>query len=308
MALGGLGSIKATIAGTAYTLTKNPTTGMYEATITAPTTSSYLQPNKYFPVTITATDLAGNTTTKNDTDTTLGPYLKLGVIEKTPPVITITAPSGGAYSGNSTPFITFSIVDTESGVAPSTITLKIDGGTAIGVGSAGMVGTAITNGYSYTYTPQAALSDGAHTITIDAKDNDGNSAVQVSSTFTVDTVPPSLNVSSPASSGVWSASKSYTVTGTVADTTSGAVSVKLVVGGTVQKTLTNQSGSFTETVTLVEGANTLDVIATDKAGKETTVTRTINVDTVAPVISAVNITPNPISVGGAIKISVQITD
>ena len=43
-------------------------------------------------MTIKATDDAGNTATKDDTDATLGSSLRLQVKEKTAPVITVTAP------------------------------------------------------------------------------------------------------------------------------------------------------------------------------------------------------------------------
>ena len=46
----------------------------------------------------------------------------------------------------------------------------------------------VSGGYRCTYTPTTALSDGPHTIKIDASDYDGNAAVQKSVKFTIDTV------------------------------------------------------------------------------------------------------------------------
>ena len=82
-------TVQAVINGTTVTLTYNSSTGKYEATVTAPSKSSYnVNSGHYYPVTIKATDEAGNTTTKTDTDATLGDSLKLKVKEKVAPAIT----------------------------------------------------------------------------------------------------------------------------------------------------------------------------------------------------------------------------
>ena len=55
-----LNTVQATINGQTHELTLNPQTGKYEATVTAPAKSSYTQPEHYYPVTVKATDTAGN--------------------------------------------------------------------------------------------------------------------------------------------------------------------------------------------------------------------------------------------------------
>ena len=60
--------VQAVINGQTTTLTYNSGTGKYEATITAPSKSSYtVNDGHYYPVTIKATDDAGNVTTVDDT-------------------------------------------------------------------------------------------------------------------------------------------------------------------------------------------------------------------------------------------------
>ena len=54
-------TVQATINGVPTTLTLNPSTGKYEATITAPTKSSYNQSGGYYNVTVKATDTAPTT-------------------------------------------------------------------------------------------------------------------------------------------------------------------------------------------------------------------------------------------------------
>ena len=99
-------TVQAIINGVTTTLTLNSSTGKYEATVTAPSKSSYnVNTGHYYPVTVKATDVAGNTTTKTDTDTTLGDSLKLKVKEKVAPVISISSPTAGSYLTNNKPSI-----------------------------------------------------------------------------------------------------------------------------------------------------------------------------------------------------------
>ena len=79
--------------GQAYNLTYNSTSGKWEATVTAPSKSSYNQPDHVLGGTVKATDEADNTTTVDQSHATLGASLKLRVKEKTAPTITITSPS-----------------------------------------------------------------------------------------------------------------------------------------------------------------------------------------------------------------------
>ena len=293
-------TVQAVINGQTYTLTKNTSTGKYEATITAPSKSSYTLSGHYYPVTVKATDDAGNVTTKDATDSTLGASLRLQVKEKVVPVITITAPTASQYLANSTPAIAWKITDDDSGVNPSTIALKIDG---TAVDTSKITKTAVTGGYTCSYTPASALSDGAHTVVATASDYDGNAAVQKSVTFTVDTIPPTLSISAPAEGFITNKS-TLTVKGTTDDETSKPVAI--TVNG-VPIPVTN-SGTFSKDVTLKEGSNTITIVAKDKAGKTTTVTRIVKLDTAPPVIKSATITPNPVDCGKTFVISVEVTD
>ena len=299
--------VQAIINGQTTTLNYNSGTGKYEATITAPSTSSYNENDgHYYPVTIKATDDADNVTTKNDTDATLGSSLKLRVKEKVAPVITITYPTASALITNSKPVIKWKVTDHDSGVDPDTIGITID--------SAGKVtGSAITKspvsgGYECSYTPTEALGDGQHTIKVDASDNDGNAATQKTVTFKVDTIPPTLSVTAPADDSVTNNS-SCTVSGTTNDTTSSPVTVTVKLNnGAAEEVEVAENASFSKQLTLAVGANTTTVVATDAAGKSTTVTRTVTLDTGAPVIHSVSITPNPVDAGQTYVISVEVTD
>ena len=295
-------TVKATINGQTYDLTLNSASGKWEATITAPGKTSYNLAGGYYNVSVEATNEAG---TKGSADASTVDGLKLVVKETVAPVITIVSPTAGAYVANSKQPVVFNIVDESggSGVDISTLVVKQDG---TAVASANITSTAISNGYSVTYTPSAALSDGSHTVTINCKDHDGNAATEKSTTYTVDTVPPTLNVTSPAD-GLITAASSVTVAGTTNDATSSPVVITISLNGTDQGTVpVGTGGTFSKVVTLKEGSNTIIVKAKDAAGKESSVTRTVTLDTSVPKIKAATITPNPVDTGKTMVISVTI--
>lgn len=295
-------TVKATINGQTYDLTLNSASGKWEATITAPGKTSYNLAGGYYNVSVEATNEAG---TKGSADASTVDGLKLVVKETVAPVITIVSPTAGAYVANSKQPVVFNITDETggSGVDISTLVVKQDD---TAVASANITHTAITNGYSVTYTPSAALSDGSHTVTINCKDHDGNAAAEKSTTYTVDTVPPTLNVTSPAD-GLITAASSVTVAGITNDATSSPVVITISLNGTDQGAVAvGTGGTFSKVVTLKEGSNTIIVKAKDAAGKESSVTRTVTLDTSVPKIKAATITPNPVDTGKTMVISVTI--
>lgn len=294
-------TVRANIGGTWYTLT-NSSGNTWTATITAPSSTSFNQTGGYYNVMVEASTVAGTTTTV-DGDTYSN--LRLVVKETIKPVITISSPSNGAYVANSKQPIVFTVTDESggSGVKLSSLVIKLDGTI---VSSPSYVSTAITNGYSITYTPSSTLNDGSHTVTITCEDNDGNVSNEKSTTFTVDTIPPTINISSPTS-GFVTNTPSLTIRGTTNDATSSPVTVKIKLGGTDQGTVTvGSDGSFSKTVTLAEGNNTIVVTATDAAGKSSSVTRTVTLDTSVPVVSSASVSPNPATTGQTVIITAVI--
>lgn len=294
--------VRAQINGTWYTLTATGTAGQYTAQITAPGATSYNQPGGYYNVTVEATNTAG-TTGSADASTLEG--LKLYVEERVAPVITILSPSDGAYVSNNKQPVVFTVTDESggSGVDLDSVVVRLDG---TAVSAAEVTHTAITNGYSFTYTPSAAMGDGAHTVSVEAADNDGNAAAAKSTTFTVDTVPPALNVTSPAE-GLVTATAALAVSGTTNDATSSPVVITVTLNSADQGPVTVQAnGAFSKTITLREGANTIVVTATDAAGKVSTVTRNVTLDTSVPQIVSAGITPNPADAGATVTITVVV--
>lgn len=259
---------------------------------TAPLKSSYSQPNHVYQVTTYAKDDAGNTDSYEST---------LRVVEKVAPTITPSSPTTGSTITNNKPSIVWEVKDDDSGVNTASIGITIDSGSKITGDS--IQKQAITGGYKCTYTPAEALADGNHTIKFDAADNDGNVAAQKSITIKVDTVPPTLTVNSPTE-GMVTNNSTLVVSGVTNDATSSPVTLKV----NDQPVEVQENGQWSTAITLSEGENTITIVATDSAGKTSTVTRHVTLDTGAPVIESAVINPDPADSGEAITITAIVTD
>jgi hypothetical protein len=292
-----ISTVKYTLNGQTITLTYDEASNSYKGTVTAPSTTSWNENDDHkYHGTVVATDDAGNSTTAtvSNFDT-----LALRVLETTKPTISVTYPTAGAYITNSKPTIKWTVTDADSGIDASTISITVDSTTI----TSGITTTATTNGYTCEYTPGTALSEGAHTFKFNVSDNDGNAATAASVSCTIDTVPPTLNISAPTD-GLVTNNSTLTVSGTTNDATSSPVT--LTVNG--KSVTVNSDGSFSTTVTLSTGSNTITIIAKDAAGKTTTITRTVTLDTNAPVIKSITLTPNPVNGGATYTVTVVVED
>lgn len=298
----------ATINGQIYDLTLNESTGKYEAVITAPSASSFNLNGGYYPVSVEAVDTAGNKTTVDSSHSTLGDNLKLYVKEQIKPVISILEPSNDAYVTTNKPTIKFKILDNEngqaegySGINKDSVVLKINGNAVSGI-----TFEATTGGYIGTYTPTMEIADGDITITVDGADNDGNTAT-TTATFKIDTVAPTLTITSPAD-GYETNQPNLTVEGITNDDTSKPVTVTVALNGRdLGNATVNADGTFSKNISLdVQGRNVIVVTAKDSAGKETSVTKEVVFNTTAPTIKSVVIDPNPVNAGKTFTITVEV--
>ena len=304
-------TVKATIRGQEITLTYDSSTGLYKASVTAPSDSSYTNnTGHYFPVSVTATDDAGNSTTVSDTQGNFKENLKLYVKEKVAPKVTGVSPSSGANITTSNPTFEFNVVDNSngqssgfSGINPDTIQLVVNGTT---IENSKITKTPITGGFKCSYVSEAAIPDGDRTYTVKVNDYDGNTSETVSTTFKIDTVPPVLEVSQPVD-GTSTNKNTVDVIGYTSDATSSPVTVKIYVNGNDTGSVDlDGSGNFVKTVTLSDGENIIKIVSTDKIGKFSEITRTIYLKTTAPVFKSVKIEPNPVDAGNSYTIFVEV--
>jgi len=186
-------------------------------------------------ITGTATDLAGNTATKNVAVN----------IDKSAPSVAIAAPADGSALGATTANVSGSASDPLSGITRVTCN--------------GLPAT--VNASSFTCS--AALTAGSNFISVLAVDAAGNETpfgVNVIS----DTTPPSIAIDSPAAGSTTNVA-TLAVTGTVSDDDQ---VVAVEVGG---HAATLSDKTFSGSAALVNGANAIPVRATDRAGNVRTI-------------------------------------
>ena len=171
--------------------------------------------------------------------------------DTTLPALTISSLANGSYTNK--------------------VTLNVSGNAS----DAGGIKSVTVNNQAVTVNPDGSfsyalvLAAGANTITTVATDNSGNQQVDTR-TVTYDLNAPVLAVSAPADNS--NTIQSFlTVTGTVSESSTVSISVN---NGSPQ--LAAISGNtYSATVNLIAGVNTIDITATDQAGNTTSAKRTV---------------------------------
>jgi predicted heme/steroid binding protein len=201
-------------------------------------------------ITVVATDAAGNNATDKRSVT----------LDTTAPTLTVTAPTDGSR------VVTNSVE----------VTGTTDVGAAVSVN-----GISAPVSSSGGFDVSIVLLDGHHTVTVVATDAAGNQRQVVRSIDvgpSPDTTAPAVTLTSPAD-GATVDQASVTVSGTVDD----AAATVLVNGISVHPAA---DGSWSVTIALAAGANTISVSAVDAAGNRATpVTRSVTYQSPVPGIN-----------------------
>lgn len=274
---------------------------LWTAELTAPSVSSYPEPNHVFLMEVYAEDMAGNVAKLDSTDETYGDQLKIRVKEKSQPIATIVTPTQDSLFGKNTIEFKLRLVDVgNSGVDLDTVEFKInsqpyDNSSIEWQNSEGT--------YTATVTV-SGLSDGNNSATLQVTDHDDNISDLASVSFIISTSAPILALEAPVE-GLLTNVLSVEVKGTVSAGSEYAEITSLTIN---EDSVEFESGSFTKEVTLQEGENTIIVVATDKAGNSTTIRRTVNVDIHAPIISDVTAEPLIVDASGRIRVTFRVTD
>jgi RHS repeat-associated protein len=205
-------------------------------------------------------DLAGNPVTASWQFT----------VDFLPPTLEIVAPGGDLLTGDPIVVVQLSYGDLTSGVAFATLEVRVDGAPITGSCN-------VASRLATCTTP--ALANGSHLIEASLRDVASNLATASRSfLLTLDLAAPALTMLAPADGIVVGASP-VGVTGLVGDDS--AVE-QLTVNGIVATLALPQ---FSATVPLVEGLNTLLVVATDAFGRSTSTSLAVTLDTGAPTIA-----------------------
>ncbi|RII26812.1 MAG: hypothetical protein CXR31_10435 [Geobacter sp.] len=233
------------VAVTGYLITTSATAPAASSTgwtATAPTSVTAVAGSNTFYA--WAKDAAGNVSAAKSATVTI-------TVAQASLNLTVSALADGTYTNNGTLNISGSAIDT-AGIQSVTVN-----GQPVTVNADGS--------FSYAMTLQA----GANTVTVIATDNAGTQKTDTR-TITFDPAAPVLTVSAPADNSTTSQSF-ITLNGTINETSTVSVSVN---GGALQSASVSGT-TYSTTVYLVAGVNTITINATDLAGNTTTVKRTV---------------------------------
>lgn len=275
----------------------------WTATTNAPANSSWSQPDHVYKVEIHAVDAANNKATMTSADPTYGNQLKIRVLEKSKPTVTIVSPTQGSVLGASEQDIVLEMSDAGgSGLNETTVVFTVNGKS-----HAGDLSFTNHEGKRRATYHATGLNDGQNTITFRVTDNDGNVSELATTTFVVSTTAPSLTVDTPTE-GLITNSNRLTVTGSTTPGSDAVTIADVKVNNASVKLSGDSTKTFSHEVTLTEGKNTITVVSTDSIGKATTVTRHVTLDTKAPIITDVVAEATTVDSGGRIKITFKVTD
>lgn len=179
--------------------------------------------------------------------------------DATPPSVAIAAPAEGGLLATATPEVTATYSDAGSGIDPASARLTVDG--------VDRTAEAVATATGLSWTPTAALAEGAHAAAVSVRDLAGNLG-SASRTFSTDTVLPTLAILSPApgrsvGANPPSISLQYADLGTGLDLPT--VSIK-VDGVAVAGCTVGAAAATCSVPSLAPGEHTLAVALRDRAG------------------------------------------
>ena len=183
-----------------------------------------------------------------------------------PPEISISSPANGALLNDNTPSISLSFTDNGGGIDMNSIEIEVN--------SSLIATTCSGDSSSATCTPNNAIAEGAVTISATVADTLDTRSDPDQVSVTIDSVAPTITITTPQDNS-FTNQENLTVSGQVNET----VTTLTVNGASVTP---DGSSNFSSSLTLVEGANTITVVATDLASNQTTEVRAVTLDTVVP--------------------------
>jgi len=182
------------------------------------------------------------------------------------PSVSITSPAPGSYADSKDVSVTWTAIDSGSGVA--TLQLSVDSEAAVNLAP---------DATSYSLTN---LSEQGHSVTLLAADAAGNLGMETVS-FAVDTTPPQLSIIAP--SGRYVNTKDLQLYWVGSDSNSGVDHYELSLDGTSPVKVEGAFGYAFPGVP--EGAHSVVVRAFDRAGNVAAKTADVTVDVTPPKVT-----------------------
>ena len=197
--------------------------------------------------------------------------VRIGRRDSQPPILTINSPENNTTINKLTATVSGTVFD-------STIVTLTLNGTTTAVGSDG------------SFTAEVALIEGLNVINVNAVDQAGNTTDKKLLVIR-DTQPPQLTITTPLN-GLVTKDTVVTVKGTVFDSQPQVdpplAETKITLKINDQIIEVAPDNSFQKTFSLVEGVNTITVVARDSAGNTTTDIRSIRRDTAPPILTIIS--------------------
>lgn len=296
----------AMINGQKVIATYDEATQLWTVETTAPSASSWSQPDHVYQVTLHAEDEAGNIVSMDSTDNEYGDQLKIRVLEKTKPVATIISPTQNAVLGSNNQDIILEVYDLGgSGLNLSSASFIFNG---VDYSSSITTWTDTEDGKKRTTVELYGLADGINTVSLYISDNDGNVSDTATTQFVISTAAPTLSIDTPVN-GLITNDEALTVTGTTAPGSDvSEISSVTVNNHAATLTDTDNGKAFSYTVTLSSGENIITIVSTDSVGNSTSISRTVILDKEAPIITDVHAVATTVDANGMIKITFKVTD
>ncbi len=191
-------------------------------------------------------------------------------VDTTPPVITLTAPTGGAVLAQNEPTLS-GAAGTAPGDLPAIAVAIYAGTSATGTPLQTLSTTA--SGGAWSAQPSSTLPDGVYTAQAKQSDQASNTGISTPVSVTIDTTAPTVTLSTPANNATVSATPLFSGTAGSAGWDSTTVTVKIYSGssatGTPAQTLagTASAGSWSAQATsgLAPGTYTAQASQSDLA-------------------------------------------
>lgn len=235
-------------------------------------------------ITAVATDTSGNTAAAS-----INVTLNTSPVDTQGPTLSIVTPANGGLVISNQPVITLSYAD-PSGVDTASIALAVNGSP--------ITANCSLNASGGSCTPDNALAQGSNTVSVTIADTLGNTASQQVQ-FIIDSQPPQISITTPVD-GFITKNDSIVVSGTA-----GAGVDSVSVNG-VAATLAGSS--FSATVPLREGRNTLVALATKASGRTATASIEVTRDIFAPIVRIDSPRNGFIAVNNIITVTGQVND
>lgn len=210
--------------------------------------------------------------------------------------VTISTPADASVSNNTMPVIG------GQGRANSTVDIVVDFN---GIMIATATDLPVNAMGQWSFQLNTALADGTYTIKGLAEDEVGNQGLTANSTFRVDTMAPSLSISSPVNNALTN-DNTPTLSGTSDANAMVTVVVKDSMGATLftQMLVADAMGLWSVDASMLnDGVYTLEATTTDRSGNSASSSTSFTVDTIAPSLAISS--PSPFDIVNMSEVAIS---